>query len=100
MTDPVELTAALIRCPSVTPAEGGAIALLERMLRGGRLPHRTAPTGAASPTSTPAGAPPARSSASTATPTWCRPATPPPGATTPSPPRSRAAGSTAAAPPT
>jgi succinyl-diaminopimelate desuccinylase len=30
--DPVELTAALIRCPSVTPAEGGAIALLERTL--------------------------------------------------------------------
>ncbi|MDT8343203.1 MAG: succinyl-diaminopimelate desuccinylase [Thermohalobaculum sp.] len=32
MIDPVELTAALIRCPSVTPAEGGAIALLERTL--------------------------------------------------------------------
>jgi succinyl-diaminopimelate desuccinylase len=32
MTDPVELTAALIRCPSVTPEEGGAIALLERLL--------------------------------------------------------------------
>lgn len=30
--DPVELTAALIRCPSVTPAEGGAIALVERVL--------------------------------------------------------------------
>ncbi|HUF87370.1 MAG TPA: succinyl-diaminopimelate desuccinylase [Thermohalobaculum sp.] len=32
MTDPVELTAALVRCPSVTPEEGGAIALLERTL--------------------------------------------------------------------
>jgi succinyl-diaminopimelate desuccinylase len=32
MIDPVELTTALIRCPSVTPAEGGAIALLERTL--------------------------------------------------------------------
>jgi succinyl-diaminopimelate desuccinylase len=32
MTDPVELTAALVRCPSVTPAEGGAIVLLERLL--------------------------------------------------------------------
>jgi succinyl-diaminopimelate desuccinylase len=32
MTDPVALTAELIRCPSVTPAEGGAIALLERLL--------------------------------------------------------------------
>lgn len=30
--DPVALTAALIRCPSVTPAEGGAIALLHRLL--------------------------------------------------------------------
>ncbi len=32
MTDPVELTAELIRCPSVTPEEGGAIALLDRRL--------------------------------------------------------------------
>ncbi len=32
MIDPVELTADLIRCPSVTPEEGGAIALLERLL--------------------------------------------------------------------
>jgi succinyl-diaminopimelate desuccinylase len=32
--DAVELTAKLIRCPSVTPAEGGAIALLERVLSG------------------------------------------------------------------
>ena len=31
-TDPVELTAALIRCPSVTPAEGGALALLQDRL--------------------------------------------------------------------
>ena len=30
--DPVELTADLIRCKSVTPAEGGAISLLERLL--------------------------------------------------------------------
>lgn len=30
--DPVALTAALIRCPSVTPAEGGALSLLERLL--------------------------------------------------------------------
>lgn len=30
--DPVELTADLIRCRSVTPAEGGAIALLQRLL--------------------------------------------------------------------
>lgn len=32
MTDPVALTADLIRCPSVTPEEGGAIALVERTL--------------------------------------------------------------------
>jgi succinyl-diaminopimelate desuccinylase len=30
--DPVQLTADLIRCPSVTPAEAGALALLERVL--------------------------------------------------------------------
>ena len=32
--DPVELTRALIRCPSVTPAEGGALDLLEGVLSG------------------------------------------------------------------
>lgn len=32
--DPADLTARLIRCPSVTPAEGGAIALLAEMLTG------------------------------------------------------------------
>ncbi|WP_417718464.1 succinyl-diaminopimelate desuccinylase [Salipiger sp.] len=31
-TDPVQMTADLIRCPSVTPAEGGALALLEGRL--------------------------------------------------------------------
>ena len=31
-TDPVALTAALIRCPSVTPEDGGAMALLEELL--------------------------------------------------------------------
>ncbi len=31
-TDPVALTAALVRCPSVTPAEGGALVLLEEIL--------------------------------------------------------------------
>ena len=30
--DPIQLTADLIRCPSVTPVEGGALALLERLL--------------------------------------------------------------------
>jgi succinyl-diaminopimelate desuccinylase len=32
-TDPAENLAALIRCPSVTPAEGGALAVLETMLK-------------------------------------------------------------------
>ena len=31
-TDPADLTAALIRCPSVTPEEGGALVLLEELL--------------------------------------------------------------------
>ena len=35
MTDPVDLTARLIRCPSVTPEEGGALELLADMLEGG-----------------------------------------------------------------
>jgi succinyl-diaminopimelate desuccinylase len=33
--DPVSLTADLIRCPSVTPAEGGALVLLEKLLTEG-----------------------------------------------------------------
>jgi succinyl-diaminopimelate desuccinylase len=32
MTDPVELTARLVRCPSVTPEEGGALVLLAGLL--------------------------------------------------------------------
>jgi hypothetical protein len=36
-TDPVELTAALVRCPSVTPEEGGALQLLEKVLGAGRV---------------------------------------------------------------
>lgn len=32
MTDAVQLTADLIRCPSVTPAEGGALVLLQDLL--------------------------------------------------------------------
>ncbi|WP_371060789.1 succinyl-diaminopimelate desuccinylase [Rhodosalinus sp. 5P4] len=33
-TDPARLTADLVRCPSVTPEEGGALALLESLLSG------------------------------------------------------------------
>ena len=32
MTDPVALTQALVRCPSVTPEEGGALVLLADLL--------------------------------------------------------------------
>jgi succinyl-diaminopimelate desuccinylase len=32
--DPIALARDLLRCPSVTPAEGGALALIERMLKG------------------------------------------------------------------
>ena len=32
--DPVALSADLIRCPSVTPAEAGALSLLETLLGG------------------------------------------------------------------
>jgi succinyl-diaminopimelate desuccinylase len=40
--DPVALTQALIRCPSVTPDEGGALSLLESVLRpAGFTCHRT-----------------------------------------------------------
>jgi len=34
MTDPVQLARDLIQCPSVTPAEGGALDLLQRVLEG------------------------------------------------------------------
>jgi succinyl-diaminopimelate desuccinylase len=33
-TDPVDLTARLVRCPSVTPEEGGALVLLQELLEG------------------------------------------------------------------
>ena len=32
MTDPQKLTADLVKCPSVTPEEGGALVLLEEVL--------------------------------------------------------------------
>ena len=31
--DPIALARDLLRCPSVTPAEGGALALIERVLK-------------------------------------------------------------------
>ena len=38
MIDPVDLAAALIRCPSVTPEDGGAIEILEKAAGSGGLP--------------------------------------------------------------
>jgi succinyl-diaminopimelate desuccinylase len=39
--DPIALARDLLRCPSVTPAEGGALALIERVLQGaGFMVHR------------------------------------------------------------
>src|SRR5919201_5542561 len=32
--DPIALAAELLRCPSVTPADGGALSVLERVLKG------------------------------------------------------------------
>jgi succinyl-diaminopimelate desuccinylase len=41
LTDPVALARDLLRCPSVTPAEGGALALIEGLLKGaGFTVHR------------------------------------------------------------
>src|SRR5438874_11726494 len=34
IADPIALARELIRCPSVTPAEGGALTLIEKLLRG------------------------------------------------------------------
>lgn len=49
-TDPVELSRALIRCPSVTPQEGGALTLLESVLKpSGFECHRLTMTEAGTP---------------------------------------------------
>ena len=45
MTDPVDLTAVLIRCQSVTPEDGGAIELLGRMLAAASFHVRRADRG-------------------------------------------------------
>jgi succinyl-diaminopimelate desuccinylase len=50
LRDPVALTQALIRCPSVTPEEGGALTLLEEVLRpAGFACHRLMMTEAGTP---------------------------------------------------
>ncbi|MDR6951464.1 succinyl-diaminopimelate desuccinylase [Ancylobacter sp. 3268] len=49
-TDPVEITRALIRCPSVTPEEGGALGVLEALLgAAGFRVHRVTLTGRDTP---------------------------------------------------
>lgn len=41
MADPIAIARDLLRCPSVTPAEGGALALIEKLLKGaGFTVHR------------------------------------------------------------
>ncbi len=48
--DPVALTQALVRCPSVTPAEGGALSLLQAVLEpAGFVCHRMTFTGPGTP---------------------------------------------------
>ena len=40
LSDPIAIARELLRCPSVTPAEGGALALLERLLKGAGFEFR------------------------------------------------------------
>ena len=87
LIDPVALTRDLIRSPSVTPVDAGAMATLKAALEGlgftGRdLPFEGTPNLYARRGATD------RTSASPATPMSSRPARSPPGRTTPSPPRS------------
>ena len=66
----------LLRCPSVTPAEGGALALIESVLKGPASQSIASPSPSParrrSKTSMPASAAPVRISSSPATPTSCR----------------------------
>lgn len=102
--DPVALTQALVRCPSVTPAEGGALALLDAVLSAEGFE-------VARPVFSEPGMPDVENlyarigsggpcSSSPAIPTSSRPATSQPGRMIPSRPRSWTAFSTAAAPAT
>lgn len=85
MIDPVSLTQALIRRPSVTPADAGAMDIVEQTLSGlgfacrrmtfGQIENLYARYGSASP-----------NSALPATPTWCRWGMLRPGAGRPLPP--------------
>ena len=81
IVDPVQLTADLVRCPSVTPREGGAITLLETLLSDAGFAC-TRIERAGSPTCSRAGArrAPPGALASTAIPMWCRSVTRRPGA--------------------
>ena len=102
---PSPLPAIFCAARSVTPDEGGALALLERLLEARGLCGRArdllaSPARPTSRTSTPASATAAPHLCSPATPTWCRPATKRPGRIRPSPARSPTACSMAAAPST
>ena len=104
--DPVELAAALIRRPSVTPGRAGAMAFLAGALEPlGFACHRLRNSASPAPsagatTSMPASARAGAISASPAIPTWCRRAMSPPGAATVRRPDRATARCTAAAPPT
>ena len=75
--DPVELTRALIRCPSVTPADAGALDVLQSRLEAlgfacHRLPFSAPGTPDVDNLYARIGSAERRTSASPATPTWCR----------------------------
>ncbi len=106
LSDPVQLAQALIRCRSVTPTEGGALTLLESVLRpAGFTCHRLTMTEPGTPdvenlyARFGAGAN-GRTCASRAIRTWCRWARRRAGRIPPSAPRSPTASSTGVARPT
>ena len=78
--DPVAIARDLLRCPSVTPAEGGALAFLESVLKGAgftvhRMTFREPGTDRRRESLRPHRHRGAASRCSPATPTWCRRAT-------------------------
>ena len=88
MTDALSIARDLIRCPSVTPADAGALGVLETALNAaGFTCHRVtfSEPGIADVDNLYARiGTKGRTSPSPATPTWCRPATRAPGASAPS----------------
>ena len=91
MTDALSIARDLVRCPSVTPADAGALGVLENILKAAGFRSTASPSANPAPpistTSMPASATPRRTSPSPVTPTWCRRATRAPGAMARSPAR-------------